>query len=153
MKTTKKKRSLLRINWELDDNKRNSISSCLFFSIQYPNNSTMDKSNPLFTLAQDALEKERKEQQHDVAQKVSSSLSCSWACVVSSLSLRNLCVCLMKKSAWSYLYIFVCGKSSWNRHGHIYVHQDQVYYPNTMVIRRIILRWVELLHIRVIFGS
>ena len=37
----------------------------------------MDKSNPLFTLAQDALEKERKDQQHDVTQKVSKRISSS----------------------------------------------------------------------------
>jgi len=45
-----------------------------FYFIKYPNNIPItDKSNPLFTLAQDALEKEKKEQQQDVTQKVSSS--------------------------------------------------------------------------------
>jgi hypothetical protein len=42
--------------------------------IKYSNNTLItDKSNPLFTLAQNALEKERKDQQHDVTQKVSIS--------------------------------------------------------------------------------
>jgi hypothetical protein len=46
--------------------------SFILFLIKYANNTgIIDKSNPLFTLAQDALEKEKKEQQHDVTQKVS----------------------------------------------------------------------------------
>ncbi|CAF4493895.1 unnamed protein product [Rotaria sp. Silwood1] len=45
---------------------------------RYPNNmGIIDKSNPLFTLAQDALEKEKKEQQYDITQKVHEQLNLS----------------------------------------------------------------------------
>jgi hypothetical protein len=50
-----------------------------FLLIKHPNNVPItDKSSPLFTLAQDALEKQRREeQQHDITQKVSYRFFCT----------------------------------------------------------------------------
>ncbi|CAF2578783.1 unnamed protein product [Rotaria sp. Silwood2] len=48
------------------------------YNNRYSNNiGIIDKSNPLFTLAQDALEKEKKEQQYDITQKVHEQLNLS----------------------------------------------------------------------------
>jgi len=75
----------------------------LFFSLKYSNNILItDKSNPLFNLAHDALEKQRKEQQqqHDVTQKVSNRIS--YMSIGFSFFKIVLINCMM------YIYIYVC---------------------------------------------
>jgi hypothetical protein len=71
---------------------------------RYSNNIQItDKTNPLFTLAQDALEKQRKEQQHDVTQKVSHRIS--YMSIIFSFSKKKNCACYNKLHD---VYLYVC---------------------------------------------